>query len=128
MTIEVKATALGYYGGTLVYPGTRFAITDDAAFAESWMERDSAKSTTKTAAPPPAPPAAPGGPVDIPVDWAAIHYSKRIALAKAISGMTDVTAEMATTIIQAEVDQRDAIARGLVQAPPAPPAAPAEPE
>jgi len=112
----VAALALGYIGSKLRNPGDKFEVSDEE-FSDAWMER-------ATGAPPAAPalsamfvlpPAA--GVVAIPADWRTVHYSKRIFIAKAISGMDDVSAEMAVTIIEAEANARDDVARGIIKAP-----------
>ena len=126
----VVASARGYFAGKLQMPGDRFEA-DDKSFSENWMERvggaaSAAPSNAPTAPIAPAAPVtdtapvvpvvvveavAPAGPVHIPADWRTIHWKQRVALAKAISGLDEVTPDLALTIIGAEADNRDALAR-----------------
>ena len=100
------AVARGYIGGAIRMPGDKFEV-DAAAFSEHWMERIGGAAQAASPAPPVS---QPGVIIPIPADWRAMHYTKRIALAKLISGM-DVTADVAVTIIEAEAEARDALAR-----------------
>jgi len=112
----VAALALGYIGSKLRNPGDKFEVSDEE-FSDAWMERATgAAAAIPVPAPPPIVPPT-GGAVAIPADWRTIHYYKRIAIAKAISGMDDVSAEMAVTIIEAEANARDDVARGVIKAP-----------
>lgn len=119
----VIATAKGYLGGAIRNPGDRFECPSDEAFSAEWMERFEPAPTIAVAADAgqdgqTSAGIDPAGPVPIPADWRGLHYTKRIALAKAISGLDDVTAERAVSIIEAEADNRDAIARGLAKPAP----------
>ena len=121
----VVASAVGYFAGKLQQPGDRFEVPDDGAFSKTWMERlGDGEASAALPIVPVAPPAS--EPIAIPSDWKVMHWKKRVALAKSISGQDDVTPEMALVVIEAEVDQRDVLARqGKVPLAPSVPVAPA---
>ena len=54
-------------------------------------------------------------PVEIPADWAGLHWMKKVALAKKIAGRKDVTKDEAGGVIQAELDRRTAEAAALTE-------------
>lgn len=119
----VLATARGYFGRMIRNPGDRFEVSAEE-FSDVWMEPVGGVAPVAAPASDAMPLPPPNfEPVPIPADWKTVHYSKRIALAKLISGM-DATAEQATAIIQAETVARDALARGLATAPVAPTVSP----
>lgn len=114
------ATERGYYGGKRRDPEERFAIASMDDFSERWMEAADGSVAPKAKAP--AEPKAPFNAdltveASIPQDWRQLHYTKRVQLAKAISGDDGLTADEANAIISAEADRRDAIARGITFAP-----------
>lgn len=100
-SIEVVATANGYYGNKHRVPGERFMIDDEKAFSKVWMERASKSDVVETRR------VNTGGTdgvvgAEVPKPGSKLSAKERIAAANSASGRTDIkTASEADTVLAA---------------------------